>query len=37
MTTTGQQLQTVEGICRHIAEKIRWAVNEQIQPYGRID
>jgi hypothetical protein len=28
---------SVEGIGKHIAEKIRWAVGEQIQPYGFID
>ncbi|MEJ2102356.1 MAG: helix-hairpin-helix domain-containing protein [Desulfobacterales bacterium] len=37
MTATGQQLQSVEGIGRQIAEKIRWAVSEQIQPYESID
>jgi DNA excision repair protein ERCC-4 len=37
VTATGQQLQSVKGIGRHIAEKIRWAVSEQIQPYGIID
>ena len=34
MTATGQQLQMVEGIGRHTAGKIRWAVSEQIQSYG---
>lgn len=37
MTATIEQLQSVDGIGKHIAEKIRWAVSEQIQPYEIID
>jgi DNA excision repair protein ERCC-4 len=37
VTATGRQLQSVEGIGRQTAEKIRWAVSDQIQPYGIID
>jgi ERCC4-type nuclease len=37
MTATIEELQSVEGIGKHIAEKIRWAVSEKIQPYGVID
>jgi DNA excision repair protein ERCC-4 len=37
VTATSEQLQSVDGIGKHIAEKIRWAVSEQIQPYGIID
>jgi len=36
-TATGEELQSVEGIGKHIAEKIRWAVSEQIQPYRITD
>ncbi len=34
VTATGEELQSVAGIGKHIAEKIRWAVSEQIQAYG---
>jgi ERCC4-type nuclease len=37
VTATGEELQSVAGIGKHIAEKIRWAVSDQIQPYGIID
>lgn len=34
---TGKDLQSVAGIGKQIAEKIRWAVSEQIQAYGISD
>ena len=34
---TGEELQSVEGIGKHISKKIRWAVSEQIKPFGFID
>jgi ERCC4-type nuclease len=34
VTASGDQLQTVEGIGKLIAEKIRWAVREQINSFG---
>ena len=37
VTATGEELQSVAGIGKHIAEKIRWAVSDQIQPYGISD
>jgi len=37
VTATGEELQSVEGIGKHISEKIRWAVSEQIKPFGFID
>jgi ERCC4-type nuclease len=37
MAATSEELQCVEGIGKNIAEKIRWAVSEKIQPYGVID
>ena len=37
VTATGEELQSVEGIGEHISEKIRWAVSEQIKPFGFID
>jgi len=29
-----EELQTVEGVGKHIAEQIKWAVNESMQTYG---
>jgi ERCC4-type nuclease len=37
VTATDEELQTVEGIGKHIAEKIRRAVREQVRPFGFID
>jgi DNA excision repair protein ERCC-4 len=37
VTATIEQLQSVDGIGKHIAERIRWAVGEQMLPYGIID
>lgn len=37
VTATGEELQSVEGIGKHISEKIRWTVSEQIKPFGFID
>jgi len=37
VTATGEELQSVAGIGKQIAEKIRWAVSDQIQAYGIID
>lgn len=37
VTASGEELQSVAGIGKHIAEKIRWAVSEQIQAYGVSD
>ncbi|MGD2187610.1 MAG: ERCC4 domain-containing protein [Desulfobacterales bacterium] len=37
VTANGEELQTVAGIGKHIAEKIRWAVSERIQAYGVSD
>ena len=37
VTATAKELQSVEGIGKQIAEKIRQVVSEQIQPYGFID
>jgi ERCC4-type nuclease len=37
ITATGEELQAVEGIGKHISEKIRWAVGEQIKPFGFLD
>ncbi len=34
VTATSDELQSVEGIGESIAERIKWAVREQIQPYG---
>jgi len=34
VTAKSEELQSVAGIGKQIAEKIRWAVSEQIQPYG---
>jgi ERCC4-type nuclease len=34
---TGKELQSVEGIGESIAERIKWAVREHMQPYGVID
>lgn len=37
VTATSEELQSVAGIGKHIAEKIRWTVGEQMMPYGIID
>ncbi len=37
VTATSEELQSVEGVGKHIAEKIRRVVSEQIQTYGFID
>jgi ERCC4-type nuclease len=37
MAATSEELQSFEGIGKHIAEKIRWAVSEKIQLSGAID
>ena len=37
MAASTEDLQSVEGIGKHIAAKIRWAVSEKIQPYGVTD
>jgi ERCC4-type nuclease len=37
VTATSEELQSVEGIGKNIAERIKGAVSEQIQPYGVID
>jgi ERCC4-type nuclease len=34
ITATSKELQSVEGIGKNIAEKIKWAVREELQPYG---
>jgi ERCC4-type nuclease len=37
VTDSYGELQTVEGIGKHTAERIKWAVNEPTQSYGHID
>jgi ERCC4-type nuclease len=37
ITATREELISVEGIGANIAEKIKWAVREQMKPYGVID
>ena len=37
VTATSEELQSVEGIGENIAERIKWAVREQMQPYGVAD
>jgi ERCC4-type nuclease len=37
VTATSEELQSVEGIGESIAERIKWAVREEIQPYGVLD
>jgi ERCC4-type nuclease len=37
ITATSEELQSVEGIGENIAERIKWAIREEIQPYGIID
>jgi ERCC4-type nuclease len=37
VTASYGELQTVEGIGKHTAERIKWAVNEPTQSYGHID
>lgn len=34
---TSEELQSVEGIGESIAERVKWAVREEIQPYGVLD
>jgi ERCC4-type nuclease len=34
VTATSEELQSVEGIGERIANRIKWAVREQMQPYG---
>jgi ERCC4-type nuclease len=37
VTATSKELQSVEGVGENIADRIKWAVREQMQPYGVID
>jgi ERCC4-type nuclease len=37
VTATSDELQSVEGIGQSIAERIKWAVKEQMQPCGVVD
>ena len=37
MTASIVELQSVEGVGNHTAERIKWAVSENIQPYGDVD
>ena len=37
VTATRGELQSVEGIGENIANRIKWALREQMQPYGVID
>ena len=37
VTATSEKLQSVEGIGESIADRIKWAVTEHMQPYGVID
>lgn len=37
VTATSEELQSVEGIGKGIAERIKWAVREEIQSYGVLD
>ena len=37
VTATREELQSVEGIGKNIANRIKWAVREQMRPYGVID
>jgi ERCC4-type nuclease len=37
VTATREELQSVEGIGENIAGKIKWAVREELQPYGVSD
>ena len=37
ITATSEELQSVEGIGENIAQRIKWAVKEQVQSYGVID
>lgn len=37
VTATSKELQSVEGIGKNIANRIKWAVREQMRPYGVID
>ena len=37
VTATCEELQSVEGIGKNVAGRIKWAVRDQLQPYGVID
>jgi ERCC4-type nuclease len=37
VSASWEELQTVEGIGKHIAEQIKWMVNESTQTYGSLD
>ena len=37
VTATSEELQSFEGIGENIGERIKWAVREQVQPYGAVD
>jgi len=37
ITATREELQLIDGIGKNIAEKIKWMVSEQVQPYGKCD
>jgi ERCC4-type nuclease len=37
MTASIEELQSVEGIGHHTAQRIKWAVSDNIQPYGDVD
>ena len=37
ITATSEELQSVEGIGENIAGKIKWAVRDELQPYGVSD
>lgn len=37
ITADSEELQSVDGIGKNIAERIKWTVSEQIQPYGISD
>jgi ERCC4-type nuclease len=37
ITATSEELQSVEGIGENIAERIKWVIREELQPYGITD
>lgn len=37
VTATSEELQSVEGIGENIAERIKWVIREELQPYGITD
>jgi ERCC4-type nuclease len=37
VTATREELQSVEGIGENVAGKIKWAVRDELQPYGFSD